>query len=71
MAPGIVVEGALAQPFLPQQVEVDVGNHVLRAAREALRRREVYPVLVDGDLTVPCEIGGRLAGAGGRIDVGG
>ena len=65
-----VVEGAEAEPLLRQPPAVDVGDAQLGIAREAGALGDQLAQLVDGALTVPGEVGGALAGAARRIDIG-
>ena len=67
---GAVVEAAGLETLLRDQVEVDVGHRRDRGEGEALAFREPHPGLVDRGLPVPGQVGGRLAQAGGRVDVG-
>ena len=66
----VVVEAALADPLLPQPVEVDVDDRGLRSAGEALALAEQVAHLVDHRHAVPREVGRRLTLARGGIQVG-
>ena len=71
MRAAVVVEGAHPHALLAQQVEVDVGHRAAVAVGEAVGLGEQDAVLVDHRLTVPRQVGRRLALAGGGVDVGG
>ena len=66
----VVVEGPHPQPLGAQQAQVDVGDRPPVARREPLGLRQQNAVLVDHGLAVPGQIGGRLALAGGGVDIG-
>ncbi len=66
----IVVEAAHREPLLTQEVEVDVGDRDLAGPGEALPFGQQHGILVDRGLTVPGEVGRRLARASGRVDIG-
>ena len=53
-----------------ETVEVDIGCDQAVLERVALRLGQTVAVLVDQRLTVPGEVGGRLSGAGGGVEVG-
>ena len=67
--PPVVVERPLAEPLLPDPVEVDVGDAAPRPVGEALGLGEQVAHLVDQRLAVPRQVGGRLALAGGGVEV--
>ena len=67
---GVVVEGPLTQPLLPQQVEVDIGQAVARFWGEPVGGGKEGTVFVDHRLAIPRQICAGLSGTGGRIDVG-
>ena len=67
---GVVVEGPLPHPLLTQQVEVDVSQAVPGLGGEPVGLGQQGAVLVDHRLAVPGQVGARLPGAGGRVDVG-
>ncbi len=71
MSAAVVVERAHPHAFLTQQIEVDVGQHLLRIGREALGLGQGIAVLEDHHLAVPGNIRGALPGAGGGVDIGG
>ena len=65
----VVIERALARALLPQHIQIDVGDRVLRAVRETLGFRESDAVLKDRGLTVPGKVGRALARARRGIKV--
>ena len=65
-----LAEAGLAHPLLREAVEVDVGADELRLVAEALGLGQELAVLVDHGVAVPGQIGGRLAVARARIEVG-
>ena len=70
---GGVVEGLHPHPLAGRAWRSTwrVGEQKLGLGREALRLGDEVAELVDHPLPVPGEVGGALAGAGRRVDVGG
>ncbi len=68
---GHVVEGLHPHTLAENATGVDVGDADLRLQRKTLRFGQEVAELVDHPLAIPGEVGGALAGAGGRVGVGG
>ncbi len=66
----VVGEAGHAQPVGGEAGQVHFGHEELRLGGEALRLGEKVAVLVDQGVTVPGEVGGRLARTRGRVEVG-
>ncbi len=66
-----VAEGRLAHALLDEPLQVDLGAEHGGLVGEALGLGEQHAVLGDERVAVPGEVGGGLAGAGGRVEVGG
>jgi hypothetical protein len=65
-----VAEGRRRQPLVDEELEVHVAGDELRVAPEALARGQLAPVLDHEGVGVEGQVGRRLAGAGGHVDVG-
>ncbi len=66
----IVVERALPQPLLRQEIEIDIGDDILAALGKSCRFRQDHAIFDDRGLPIPGEIGGRFAFARRRIEIG-
>src|SRR5947207_1390686 len=71
LAANEIAEAGLAHALLDESLEIDIGAHNLRCIAEAARFGEASAVLVDQRVAIPREIGGRFAGSGGGVHVGG
>ena len=69
MVAGGIAERAIAQAVLLDAGDVDVCGEQDRAIGEAIGLRDLGAKFVDGELAVPRRVGGRLAIAGGGVDV--
>jgi hypothetical protein len=68
---GAIVERAHPHPLEAAALQIDVGDQQFRLVAEPAGGRQRLAQFVDDALTVPGQVGGALAGAGRRIDVGG
>ncbi len=66
----VIVERALPQTLLRDEIEIDVGEHELRVIGEARRFGEDRAVLGNSRLAIPGEIGRRFALPGRGIEIG-
>ena len=62
-------ERRLAHAVLRQRLQIDVDDDVRAAEREALGLADQLAALGDQAVPVPGEVGGRLAEAGGAVDL--
>ena len=70
MLGGAVDPARETRALLHQASQIHIGAHQRRLVREALGLGQQRAVLGDHRVSVPGQVGGRLALAGGRVDVG-